>query len=260
MIAHLGPGLYGHKSWMLATIPTNNDKEVSVRYFSLLCAFGCCFLGNLGATYYSQVGQDKYVHEHFFRDRKGGVFVELGAYDGITGSNACFFEREMGWTGLCVEPSPVIFEKLRAARTCPCVQAAVAPQPGKVSFLQIPEYADQLSGIIDSYHPLHKQIIDRVAQGRKAPQVIEVECVTFNDLMTKHNIQHIDFLSLDTEGGEYEILKSINWDKVGIDVITVEDKYNDTRIQPFLESKGMHVEKRLVQDVIYVRNGLPNQG
>lgn len=227
-----------------------------MRNFAMLCVLGCSMMGTISATYYSQVGQDKYVYEHFFKNRKDGVFVEIGAYDGITGSNTAFFERELGWKGICVEPIPEVFEKLKQTRTCTCVQAAVAPQAGKASFLHIPDYAEQLSGIIDVYHPLHKQVIDRVAEGRKQPVVIDVECVTFNDLMAKNNISHINFLSVDTEGGEYEILKSIDWNKVAIDVITVEDNYNDTRIRPYLESKGFHVSKRLEIDLIFVRNGL----
>ena len=56
--------------------------------------------------FHSQVGQDRFLLENFFRGRRNGVFVDIGAYDGETFSNSLFFERTMGWTGLCVEPLP----------------------------------------------------------------------------------------------------------------------------------------------------------
>ncbi len=63
--------------------------------------------------FHSQVGQDRFLLENFFRGKRGGVFVDIGAYDGETFSNSLFFERTMGWTGLCVEPLPSAFEKLQ---------------------------------------------------------------------------------------------------------------------------------------------------
>ncbi len=55
--------------------------------------------------FYSQAGQDQFLFEHFFRGKRNGVFVEVGAFDGEQFSNTLFFERVMGWKGLCVEPS-----------------------------------------------------------------------------------------------------------------------------------------------------------
>jgi hypothetical protein len=56
---------------------------------SLLCTF-------LNATYYSQIGQDKFVHEQYFLGMREGTFVDIGAYDGVDGSNSYFFEKELG--------------------------------------------------------------------------------------------------------------------------------------------------------------------
>ena len=62
--------------------------------------------------FYSQVGQDRFLLENFFRGRRGGVFLDIGAYDGETLSNTLFFEKTMGWTGLCVEPLPSAASRL----------------------------------------------------------------------------------------------------------------------------------------------------
>lgn len=209
------------------------------------------------ATFYSQVGQDQYVYEHFFKDRsEKGTFVDIGAYDGIEGSNSCFFEREQGWSGVCIEPQPEAFAKLRKARTCVCVQGALAKTEGKRQFLAIPQYADQLSGFVDTYHPQH---LDKIKNCESyfpdKSHIIEVECFTFDAIMKQNGITHINFLSLDTEGSEYEILTSIDWDAYTIDVLAIEDNYHEARITQFLEQKGYKVVTRLYQDLIFQRSG-----
>lgn len=57
--------------------------------------------------YYSHIGQDKWVAETFRRAR-GGYFLDFGAFDGITTSNTIVLEKELGWTGICVEPNALL--------------------------------------------------------------------------------------------------------------------------------------------------------
>jgi hypothetical protein len=81
-----------------------------------------------GGDYFSQVGQDMWLARHVFPSSRGGggVFVEAGAADGVTGSNTLWLERERGWTGVCVEPHPDTFQQLRRLRpACIAVHAAV---------------------------------------------------------------------------------------------------------------------------------------
>ena len=61
---------------------------------------------------FSQFNQDKFIFENFFPVKSDGVFVDIGAHDGITLSNTWFFENYLGWTGYCFEPNPSLFAKL----------------------------------------------------------------------------------------------------------------------------------------------------
>jgi hypothetical protein len=63
--------------------------------------------------YYSQIRQDRYI-DFFFSKKRNGVFVDIGANDGVTLSNTYFLEKERHWTGICIEPIPSSFEKLKA--------------------------------------------------------------------------------------------------------------------------------------------------
>src|SRR4030095_6950761 len=126
--------------------------------------------------FHSQVGQDRFLLENFFRGKRGGVFVDIGAYDGETFSNSLFFERTMGWTGLCVEPLPSAFQKLKATRKAICENVCVAEFEGAhLRFMQ------QLS-VARTTHTAH---VTRLSK-----------------LLDKHKLFHIDYCSIDTEGAE----------------------------------------------------------
>jgi hypothetical protein len=72
--------------------------------------------------FFSRVGQDRFLFDHFFHGKRDGVFVDVGANDGEQFSNSLFFERTLGWRGLCVEAQPAAFSKLAARRKSICEQ------------------------------------------------------------------------------------------------------------------------------------------
>lgn len=87
-------------------------------------------------AYTSQAGQDMVV-DRFFKGARGLTFVDVGGYDGVTGSNTLFLEQRKGWTGLLVEPVPAMFEKAQEVRDCPCLPVAVAARMVKRSSLRL---------------------------------------------------------------------------------------------------------------------------
>src|SRR5256885_2296556 len=94
--------------------------------------------------YRSQKGQDRWVIEEVFRFRRGGYFLDCGAFDGLELSNTYALETELGWTGLCVEAHAGLYERLVRNRRCPCAHACVDAQPGQVEFRRY----EALSGIV----------------------------------------------------------------------------------------------------------------
>lgn len=210
------------------------------------------------ATYYSQYGQDQYVNEEIFKNKKGGIFVDIGAHDGIRFSNTYFFEKELNWTGLCIEPIPQVFERLCKNRTSTCVQGCISNEPGINAFLQIDNNKlgergpEMLSGLIDSYDPRHcERIKKEIAIDDSSTHVLMINCYLLNSLCDQYNINHIDYLSIDTEGAELMILKSIDYDRISIDIIDVENNYYDPEFARFLESKGFIKITSLGSDELY---------
>lgn len=223
------------------------------RWFFALCLLmhSTCY-----AVYYSQCGQDKFAHEQYFRNVNSGVFVDIGAHDGKTYSNTYFFEQK-GWTGICVEPLPQRFAELTKQRHCICVQGCVADYSGKDQLLMVTSpkvNVEMLSGLLKKYDPRHLKRVDaEIAIYGGSYELIDVDCYLLNDLLKKYKIKHVHFLSIDTEGGEFEILSSIDWKRYRIDVITVEDNYDDPRFIPYLQEKGYVFVKKLSQDLLFVR-------
>src|SRR3974390_100826 len=75
--------------------------------------------------YYSQIGPERNLKGGAFCGKRNGVFVDVGAYDGISFSNTLMFERELGWTGLCIEPNPDVFPRLIENRSATCLEIAI---------------------------------------------------------------------------------------------------------------------------------------
>ncbi len=209
-------------------------------------------IGKNSEGYYGQCGQDKYLYENLFKNKKNGIFIEIGAHNGIAYSNTKFFE-ELGWKGICIEPIPEVFEELKKNRKAICVKGCIADKKGKANFLSV-KGPEMLSGLVDKYHPAHMnrvntEISDPSNKGSK--QIIEVDCYLLNDILEENKMFHVDYLSIDTEGNELDILKSIDFKKFDIDVIEVENNFNDDIAKNYLVSKGYSFVKKVGWDDIF---------
>src|SRR5262249_43428222 len=71
-------------------------------------------------------GLDFFLFENFFRGKRKGVFVDAGGHETERFSNSLFFERFLGWSGLCIDPRSEGFARIAAQRKCKCEQAPVA--------------------------------------------------------------------------------------------------------------------------------------
>ncbi len=216
------------------------------------------FFAGVFANYHSQYQQDILLHENIFKTKKNGIFVEIGAYDGVLYSNSKFFEEQLGWTGICVEPNPEHFVSLKKNRPRSlCINAAISETPGYARFQKVQSntfFVEMLSGLLDKYDPQHLDRINReVAEFGGSIEIIDVPCLTLNSILETNNITHIDYLSIDTEGGELEILKSIDFSRFSISVIEIENNYHSPEFREFLQTKGFTLidEK---YDEIYIRN------
>ncbi len=219
----------------------------------ILSLFLMAFSVSADDNYKSQAGQDKFVNEIFFHDKKDGFYLDIGAHDGESFSNTYYFDR-LGWKGIAIEPLPHLFKKLQQCRSCVCINACVCSTEGTVPFLHLDCCDEMLSGMCGTYDERQLAIVmNDIAQFGGEAKILQLPAMRFDTLLGKYGITHIDFMSLDTEGSELEILKTIDFSKITIDVITVENNYNEPYIQDFLCSKGFILITHLHVDDIFVR-------
>lgn len=208
-------------------------------------------LQNLPYTFYSQINQDKLALNHF-NFKKEGFFIDIGAHDGVNLSNTKTME-ELGWKGICIEPNPNVYNDLVNNRKCDSYNLAVSDENGKASFLIVKDIIDEMYSSLSDFHD--KEHIEH-AFGALDGKVekIEVETRTFDKLMEKYSdVKTIDFISIDTEGNEFKILKTIDFDKYDIKVLSVENNYDNTEMIEYMKSKGYKAFKNQFDD-LYIKN------
>jgi FkbM family methyltransferase len=206
--------------------------------------------------FYSQLGQDEFVYKNYFRGKRDGVFVDVGAYDGKKFSNTLFFEKFLGWNGVCIEPLPAAFRKLSALRKARCFNCCVSDYEGESDFLDVDVAVDEkmLSGLVENYDPRHTARINSVLQSRN---LIKSPVTTLPALLRQCEIKQVDYCSIDTEGSELKILQSLDFREFGISVISIENNYGDDRIRRIMEKNSYalaHVFDGY--DELYVNAGL----
>ena len=183
------------------------------------------------SNYKSQIGQDKYVSE-FFNNKRNGYFIELGATNGITLSNTYYLEKDLDWKGICIEPNPIHTESLKDNRSCDTDISLVFSESGKeVEFSTVS--CSELSGITSHMGNIGNYEVENI---------VKMRTKTLTEVMDEHKApRYIDYLSLDTEGSELEVLKGIDFKKYIFGYITVEHNLKEpirSEIRKFLYSKG----------------------
>ena len=235
---------------VLEKIPNLQDgeKPYVVRGIIRKRIWDCLRKLGQNSDYFSEAGQDMLVKDNFFKNKKSGFFVEIGAYDGIDGSNCYHFEKFMNWEGIAVEASPLQFEKLKKNRNCKLINLALGSENKQVEFYEVAEGFTQMSGINNlnfqnSFQRIKKNSNSKINK-------IDIECKTFDKLIPDDQI--IDLISIDIEGNELDVLKSIDFDKYQIKVIIVENIVpNELSYLKFFLEKNFSYFDRVGMDEIY---------
>jgi FkbM family methyltransferase len=174
----------------------------------------------------SQLGQDLFTLS-ICNFKQGGFFVEFGATNGIDLSNTHILEKRYGWNGILAEPARRWHSDLRKNRSCNIETDCVWRESGvSLSFNEVD--IGELS-TIDSFNTL-----DLHREARKSGNKFSVRTISLIDLLDKYEApREIDYLSIDTEGSEFQILSTFEWSRYRFKVITVEHNYTQQRDKIF---------------------------
>ena len=182
--------------------------------------------------FYSQDKQDEYLESNIFKGFKNGFFVDVGAHDGVTFNNTLYFEKNNNWNGVNIEPIKNVFNKLVINRPNSInLNCAVCNNDGETEFICNTGYTEMISGIKNTFDSRHWQRLQfENNQMGSTTEMITVNTKKLETIFKENNITHINYLSIDVEGAEFDVIKSINFDKVFIDVIGFENNYQDSSV------------------------------
>lgn len=208
--------------WRLVVISSSSKKPSLIKMLYLL------------KYSKSQLSQDLFVlaQTNFSKE---GFFVEFGATNGLDLSNSWLLEKQLGWTGILAEPASFWHESLERNRPLAKIEKKCVWKDSHSTLLFNETLLAELS-TVDTYSDL-----DSHSKSREMGSKYLVDTITLRDLLIKHNApKYIDFLSIDTEGSELEILSAFDFSEYRFGVITCEHNYTEKReeIYNLLTSNG----------------------
>jgi FkbM family methyltransferase len=182
----------------------------------------------------SQLGQDVMAMSVAGASKKG-FFVEFGATDGLSLSNTYLLERYFGWSGILSEPARKWHSALKRNRRSSTLDFRCVYSESHLTL----DFQEARQGQLSTIKGFGES--DTHANSRDSSVVYSVSTVSLLDLLREHGApKFIDFLSVDTEGSEYEILKSFDFSEYRFGLVCVEHNYTSNRklVCDLLESKG----------------------
>lgn len=167
----------------------------------------------------SHIGQDQWVCE-VFKYKRAGYFLDFGGFEGLLHDNTFYLEKFLGWRGILVEPNPVPYASACAVRNCITVNAALHRESRKS--LQFTD-SHGLSSFVehidsDSNATLRREI---------SQKIFNVDTINPTELLDRFNAPElIDYMSLDVEGAELDVLKAFDFDKYKVALLSIEHNHN----------------------------------
>jgi FkbM family methyltransferase len=221
------------RAWELITARRGPPESAAAPEFLAFCAAHCL-------RSKAQLCQDLWALWET-ASKRNGFFVEFGATNGVDLSNSFLLEKSYGWRGILAEPFEVWHADLHRNRSARIDHRCVWKRSGEslefVETVDRPEYAGLRIGAFDDCHAAAR------AQTARSRQVATVSLL---DLLAEHEAPpHIDYLSVDTEGTELEILECFDFSRYRVDLISVEHNF--------------HAGKRASLGALLERNGFVRQ-
>lgn len=172
---------------------------------------------------YSQFGEDFFLR-HYFSNHKNGVFIDVGAYHPYKFSNMEYLRSQLGWKGVNIEPQYDNYKLLEKETEDINLNCLVSNRKGKVLF--------KIDGVCSS-----------IAEGENVENTVSVESKRLEDIFIECKLKTVDFMSVDCEGYDIEVLETNNWDLCRPHLVAVEDhnKALNTRVDQYMNSKGYNM-------------------
>jgi len=204
---------------------------------------------------YSQHDEEEKIVAHF-GDRVGR-FLDVGAHNGVFVSNTRRL-WELGWSGVLVEPDPIVFTNLMAnyalaanpGAPVKLVNCAVTPKSGLGEFFSSP-------GGVSTFSLEHRMLWER--DGGAKYETMFSYGVSFTDLFATFPPPY-DFITIDVEGGNWGLLQTLDLEACGAELVCVEYESYDKEVTRFLDERGFDVTHTTRENFIATKRGAGDKG
>lgn len=207
------------------------------------------------AYYYGQFyPQIDAIIKNYFPNQTIGNCIEVGGVDGIYMSNTYHYEL-IGWNSLVIEPIPQYYERLKNNRKNTLNYAISDKNEDDVEFVVCKLKDDNMSAI--SGLKVDDKLVEMHEQGGWNPQkeIIKVSTRRLDWCIENHfNHETIDFISIDTEGNELDVIKSFDVNKYNIKLLVVENNHNEPFIEDYLKTQGWEKHLRYEVNDFYIKS------
>ncbi|XP_059469218.1 uncharacterized protein LOC132192973 [Neocloeon triangulifer] len=184
---------------------------------------------------------------NLLKQRKNGFIVECGVWNGMAQSNSVVLENFHNWTSLLIEAAPTSLKTIKTMRK----RAWIAP-----ACLSTKPYSNMVKFLDQS---ATGQIVGPSTNITDKSIVNDVLCIPFMTFMQALNKTFVDYFSLDVEGNEMEILPLIDFEKIKIDVMTIEHQFHHGKLGEMIEIMARNnftLHSVTSIDLIFVNNRL----
>ncbi len=209
--------------------------------------------------HFGQWAEDVMVRKLFPKNKKDGVYVDLGSYHPFIHSNTAYLWMK-GWHGINVDANPNtirLFNKIRPNDQNIC--CALIPQEDiekGISQIELclPDQPDMKAGVSAT-----GTIVGNVANRRRFKNKILVDAKSISQILTDGKLRHVDYLNIDIEGHDEIILREINFNQICPKVVSIEDYANnfynliDSNITKIMTGHGYDIVARMGPTSIFER-------
>ena len=187
--------------------------------------------------------------QKYFEPGYIGTCIDIGAGVGTERSNTYYFEKNR-WVCLCIEPNPNLYRHMRMYRRL-ALNLACSNYDKKSAPFQVyvvnQDNQEAISSLVVDQRLVesHKGIIDKTYE-------IQVEVKKLDTILSKINIEKIDFISIDTEGTELDVLQGFDIARWKPKLLVIENNFNDTKLKEYLSKFGYILSERIGVNDFYV--------
>lgn len=193
---------------------------------------------------------EKQQIRNFFSNKSGGFCIEVGANEPLSVcSQSLHLEQKLNWNCLLIEPNPLLAEKARELRPASLVCEAACTSPEHIGVMQLHIPIDDKGREITGHAGLQKNADEHFYQFHKE---VDVKADTLSNLLKNYGITAVDFLSIDVEGAELEVLKGFDFEQYRPRLILLEDKHLYLQKHRLLTRNGYKLVRRLNRNSWYI--------